>query len=192
MSDRRPTTPTRIIPAGEPLPAPGTPPPPPPPLPPLPPAPTGPGPEPDWWRDLPRPAVPPQRIPLDVHVTVTIDSGPPPPPPAPPWWRRIRWGYHAVMCAAALPLSGPWAWVLADVRADTSLAGAWVMAVIPLATVAWWDNAARIQARHADPDLWGPRVRATVARLSLYATAEATALTLPLYSLVIILTGVRP
>ncbi|WP_381562924.1 hypothetical protein [Streptomyces eurythermus] len=192
MSDRRPTTPTRVIPAGETLPAPGTPPPPPPPLPPLPPAPADPGPESYWWRDLPRPAVPAQPIPVDVHVTVTLDAGPPEPPPAPPWWRRVRWGYHAVMCAAAVPLSGPWAWVLAHVRTDTSLAGAWVMAAIPLATVAWWDNAARIQARHSDPDLWGPKVRARVARLALYATAEATALTLPLYSLVTILTGVRP
>ncbi|WP_225825621.1 hypothetical protein [Streptomyces naphthomycinicus] len=96
------------------------------------------------------------------------------------------------MCACAFPLSGPWAWILADVREDTSLAGAWVIAVIPLAIAAWWDNAARIQARHADPDLWGPRIRATAARLALYAMAEATALTMPVFSLVIILTGVRP
>ncbi len=96
------------------------------------------------------------------------------------------------MALTAFPLSGPWAWVLADVREQASLTGTWVIAVIPLAIVAWWDNAARIQARHSDPDLWGPRVRATVARLALYATAEATALALPLYSLVIILTGVRP
>lgn len=148
---------------------------------------------PDRWRTGSGPSGPPPPIPVDVHVTVTIGAGgPPDPPPDPPWWRRIRWGYHAAMAALAFPLSGPWAWVLAHVRDDTSLAGAWVMAVIPLATVAFWDNAARIQARHADPDLWGPRIRAAVARLALYATAEATALTLPLYSLVIVLTGVRP
>ncbi|MFI0233136.1 hypothetical protein [Streptomyces sp. NPDC017086] len=190
MSSRNPITPTRVIPAGEPLPAPAAPPLPPPP-PRVPPAPLAPGPGPDWWRHLPRPAVPPQPVPVDVHVTVTIDTGPADPPPE-PWWRRIRWGYHAVMALAAIPLSGPWAWVLADVREQASLTGTWVIAVIPLAIVAWWDNAARIQARHSDPDLWGPKVRATAARLALYAGAEATALTLPLYSLVIILTGVRP
>ncbi|MER7222610.1 hypothetical protein [Streptomyces rubradiris] len=95
------------------------------------------------------------------------------------------------MALAAFPLSGPWAWVLADVREQASLTGTWVIAVTPLAIVAWWDNAARIQARHADPDLWGPKVRATAARLVLYATAEATALTLPITTLVFWTTGVH-
>jgi hypothetical protein len=96
------------------------------------------------------------------------------------------------MLALALPLSGPWAWVLADVRDSEGLAGAWVMAIVPLALVAAWDNVARIQARHADPDAWLPKLRAGVARLALYAAATATVLTLPITTLVYALTGVKP
>jgi hypothetical protein len=96
------------------------------------------------------------------------------------------------MLVAAFPLSGPWAWVLADVRDTESLAGAWVMAVLPLALVAVWDNAARIRARHADPDEWLPKLRAAAARLALYAGATATVLTLPLTTIVYWITGVKP
>ncbi|MFJ6667438.1 hypothetical protein [Streptomyces sp. NPDC091383] len=189
---RDPITPTRIIPAGEPLPAPASPPPPPPrrPAPPAPPAgPPGPG---DWWRTGSGPPGPPPPVPVDVHVVVTVTPGGlPDPPPDPPWWRRIRWGYHLSLAALAFPCCGPWARVLTWVRADGSLTGAWVTAVIPLALVAVWDNAARIWARHSDPDLWMPRIRAAIARLTLYAAAEATALALPLTTIVYLMTGVN-
>ncbi|MYR45069.1 hypothetical protein [Streptomyces sp. SID5910] len=184
-----PIVPSRIIPAGQRLPAPAGPPPPPP-VPPDPPALPDSGP--DWWRNGSGPPGPPPPAPLDVHVHVTIDvGGPPDPPPAPPWWRRIRWGYHLGMLTLALPLSGPWAWILADVRDEESLAGAWVMAIVPLALVAVWDNVTRIRARQADPDEWLPRLRAGVARLALYAMATATVLTLPITTLVYALTGVH-
>ncbi|MEU8968133.1 hypothetical protein AB0D11_02460 [Streptomyces monashensis] len=95
------------------------------------------------------------------------------------------------MAALAFPCCGPWARVLTAAHHDMPLEGAWVVAVIPLALAAFWDNAARIQARHADPDLWMPRIRAFVARLALYATAEATALALPVTTLVYLMTGVN-
>jgi hypothetical protein len=191
VSSRHPIIPSRIIPAGQPLPAPVTPPEPPPPSGP-PAAPASP-PDPDWWRTGSGPSGPPPPVPPDIHVHVTITpDGPPDPPPDPPWWRRIRWGYHTVLAAAAFPVSGPWAAVLVDARDEMPLSGAWVVAVIPLALVAFWDNAARIQARHSDPDLWAPRIRAFIARLLLYAGTEATALTMPIFSLVYAFTGVRP
>ncbi|MGW0566098.1 hypothetical protein [Streptomyces tauricus] len=132
-------------------------------------------------------------MPVDVHVHVTIDvGGPPDPPEDPPWWKRVRWGHHAAMLFLALPVSGPWAWVLADVRDTEGLAGAWVMAIIPLALVAVWDNVTRIRAQQAHPDEWLPKARAALARLLLYAMATATVLTLPLTTLVYWITGVKP
>lgn len=116
MTSRHPISPSRIIPAGQPLPALVSPPPPPPvrPVPPAPPADPGP---PDWWRTGSGPSGPAPPAPVDIHVHVSITpGGPPDPPPDPPWWRRIRWGYHTCMAAAAFPLSGPWAWILAYVR----------------------------------------------------------------------------
>lgn len=95
------------------------------------------------------------------------------------------------MAALAFPCCGPWARVLDTARHDMPLTGTWVVAIIPLALAAVWDNAARIQARHADPDLWMPRIRAFVARLALYAGAEATALALPITTTVYLITGVQ-
>lgn len=186
-SNGKPIQPTQIIPAGQPLPVPA-PAPPQPPVPPVPPAP----PPPPWW-SAPGPSGPPPPGPIDVHVHVTVDQGGHPDPlPDPSWWRRIRWGYHAAMLFLAFPLSGPWAWVLADVRDEKGLAGAWVMAIIPLACAAVWDNVCRIRAAQAHPEAWLPKGRATLARLLLYAMATATVLTLPLTTLVYALTGVKP
>ncbi|MFC8945927.1 hypothetical protein [Streptomyces rochei] len=111
MHEPRPVTPTRIIPAGAPLPArppePGeappwrTPPPPPPPvvLPAAPPS--------DPW-----PATPP---PGPVHVHVTVDLAPAEPEPEPSRWERLTtWlgrhirPWHAVLglSAAVIPIPG--------------------------------------------------------------------------------------
>lgn len=181
-SQRKPITPTRIIPAGAPLPAPVSPPPPPP-APPAPPPPPS-----DWWRS--RLPDPPPPAPVDVHVTVTVDlQGPPDPPPI-PWWRRIRWGYHALMVLLAFPVSGPWAKVLDSIRHDAGLPAAWVMAATVWALAAVWDNVSRIRARHADPDAWLPKCRAAIARLLLYAVITATVLALPITTLVYWITGV--
>jgi hypothetical protein len=182
-----PITPTAIIPAGQPLPAPAGQPPPPPirPAPPAPPA----SPDPPPWWTRPRPA-PPPPVPVDVHVTVTVDLQGPPDPPPDPWWRRIRWGYHALMVLLAFPVSGPWAKVLDSVRDEEGLPAAWVMAAIVWALAAVWDNVSRIRALHAHPDAWLPKCRAGIARLLLYAAITATVLTLPITTLVYWITGV--
>lgn len=186
MNDRKPITPTRIIPAGETLPAPASPPPPPP-IPPAPPAATGR--DPDWWRNGPGRSGPPAPVPVDVHVTVTVDVGGDP-DPDPPWWQRIRWGYHLLMICLAFPASGPWAWVLNDVRNEQSLAAAWVMAAVVWALIAVWDNTCRIRALQAHPEAWLPKIRAVIARLLLYAVITATCLTLPLATATFWITGV--
>ncbi|MGW4300407.1 hypothetical protein ACWEHT_11580 [Streptomyces sp. NPDC004646] len=194
---RRPITPTRVIPTGQPLPAPApaAPPPPPPPRPPAPPSVRSPDRDPDWWRPPSGPSGPPPPVPVDVHVTVTIDQGGlsvlPGPEPGPRWWQRIRIGYNAALLALSTPLSGPWSWVLAHVRDEESLAGAWVMALIPLAVLTVLDNARRVEAVGAHPDLWGPKWRAALVRLLLWAAITATALTLPITTLAYLMTGVR-
>ncbi|MFC8515501.1 hypothetical protein [Streptomyces sp. NPDC057257] len=193
MTDGKPIVPTRVIPAGTPLPqtlpAPASPPPPPPAPPPAPPVPAQP---PDWWRT--GPPAPPPPVDVYVHVDVQLPDGhlpaPIEPEPGPRWWGRIRLGYNAACAAAGFAICGPWAWVLAHVRSEESLAGAWVMAVIPLVIAGFIDNARRVEARHADPELWAPRVKAALARVLLWAAAEATALTLPLASIVYAITGV--
>ncbi|MFD9569973.1 hypothetical protein ACFWBI_09025 [Streptomyces sp. NPDC059982] len=178
---------TRIIPPGAPLPA----------RPPGPPPPTLPG---DWWRPppappasrppVPPPYVPPPPAPIDVHVTVTVGPSEEEKPPA--WWRRIRWGYNAGCLLCAGPLAAPWASVLASVRDSQGLAGAWTLAVIPLAVLALLDNGRRIEAAAAHPDLWAPKLRAARARILLDATLIATATALPVTTAVYLTTGVRP
>lgn len=193
MSERRPITPTRVIPAGETLPAPAVPPPPPPP-PPAPPAVPDPGP--DWWRPGPGPSGPPPPVPVDVHVTVTVDQGGwlsvPDPEPSPRWWQKIRIGYNLALAFLSLTLAGPWAALLAQVRDEESLAGAWVMALIPLVVLGFLDNARRAEAAGANPDLWAPKWRAAIIRLLLWAAVIGTCLALPITTLVYALTGVKP
>lgn len=193
MTDRTPITPTRVIPAGETLPAPASPPPPPP----VPPAPlTAPDPGPDWWRNGSGPSGPPPPVPVDVHVTVTVDRGGwlsvPDPEPGPRWWQKIRWGYNAALAFLSLTLAGPWGALLGSVRDEESLAGAWVIALIPLAVLGFLDNARRVEALHADPDLWLPKWRAAGVRFLLWAAVLGTVLTLPITTLVYALTGVKP
>ncbi|MEU9921888.1 hypothetical protein AB0H51_11425 [Streptomyces griseoluteus] len=191
---RRPITPSRVIPAGQPLPSPASPPPPP--LPPGPPAVRPPDPGPDWWRTPSGPSGPPPAIPVDVHLVVTIDQGgpliPADPEPGPRWWQRIRIAYNIALAVLSLPLAGPWSWVLTSVRDEESLAGAWVMALIPLTVLAVLDNARRAEEAGSHPDLWGPKIRAALTRLLLWAAVIATVLTLPITTLVYALTGVKP
>ncbi|MFF9285417.1 hypothetical protein [Streptomyces griseosporeus] len=154
------------------------------------------GPPPEWWRTGSGPGGPPPPIPVDIRVSVTVDQGGwpsgPDPEPGPRWWQRIRWGYNLALAALSFPLAGPWASLLASVRDEASLAGAWVMAVIPLIVLAVLDNARRVEARNADPDLWAPKWRAALARLLLWAAVIGPALTLPITTLVYALTGVKP
>jgi FtsH-binding integral membrane protein len=135
-------------------------------------------------------------VPVDVHVTVTVDQGGwlavPDPDPVPRWWQRIRWGYNAALAVLSLSLAGPWGALLANVRDDESLAGAWVMALIPLVILGFLDNARRAEAAGAHPDLWAPKWRAALVRFLLWAAVLGTVLTLPLTTLVYALTGVKP
>jgi hypothetical protein len=192
--NRAPITPTKVIPAAKTLPAPVPPPPPPPPPPPAPPA--VPDREPEWWRGGHiRTEPPPLPVPVDVHVAVTIDTAGPlaplEPEPGPRWWQRIRIAYNLGCAFAGFVVCGPWAWLLTALREGQGLAAAWVAALIPLVVIAFIDNARRVEALHADPDLWWPRLKAVIARVLLWAALEATALALPLTSLVYWITGVQ-
>jgi hypothetical protein len=126
---------------------------------------------------------------------VSVDRGGPPavpdPEPGPRWWRRIRIAYNIGCAFVGFIFCGPWAWVLASVRDEQGLAGAWVMALIPLVVLGFIDNARRIEAAGAHPDLWAPKLRATAARCALWAAAIATALALPVTTLIYLVTGVR-
>lgn len=189
----KPIIPTKVIPAAELLPAPASPPPPPP-RPPAPPAVRAPGPDPEWFRIGPVPSGPPPPVPVDVHVTVTIDPGgslvPADPEPGPRWWGRIRIGYNAGCAFAGFVCCSPWAWVLASIRHDEGLGAAWVAALIPLAVLYLLDNGRQVEADNADPRLIMPRIRAAIARILLWSAVEATALTLPVASIIYALTGV--
>ncbi|MFE3578732.1 hypothetical protein [Streptomyces vinaceus] len=126
---------------------------------------------------------------VDVHVSLTWDV---PEPARPAWWRRIRWGYNAGCLLCGSMLAAPWAYVLAAVRDSQGLAGAWTIAIVPLAILTLLDNARRVEAAAAHPDLWAPKLRAARARILLDAALIATATTLPVSTIVYLITGVRP
>ena len=187
-----PITPSRIIPAGESLPAPAAPPPPPPPL--LPPV--------GWWdrpADPPPPPPPAPIVPVVpvvpdvvVHATIYLPV-PDEPEPAPGirWWQTFRFGYNALCAAVGSPVAVQWAGVLADVRDEAGLAGAWVIALVPLGVVALVDNVWSVVAANSAPRLWLPRIRAAAARAALWALLIGTAVALPVMTLVYVVTGVR-
>lgn len=183
-----PITPSRIIPAGEPLPAPAAPPPPPPP--PLPPV--------GWWaRPAEPPPPPPPIVPVvpDVIVHATIYFPvPDEPEPAPGirWWQTFRFGYNALCIAVGSPLAAQWALVLGDARTEAGLAGAWVIALVPLGIVALVDNVWSVAAANSAPRLWLPRIKAAAARAALWALLIGTAVALPVMTLVYAVTGVQP
>lgn len=176
--------PSRIIPPGAPLPV-------------RPPDPPRTAPSTDWWNrppapPAPRPPVPPPyHLPptgqVDVHVTLSWATEPEPAA----WWQRIRWGYNAACFLCSAPLAAPWAYALASIRDTEGLAGAWTLAAVPLTVLAVLDNARRVEAEHALPGLWAPRIRAAGTRTLLWAGITATAMTLPAATLVYAITGVR-
>ncbi|MEU0675457.1 hypothetical protein ABZ330_21700 [Streptomyces sp. NPDC006172] len=185
-----PITPTRIIPAGESLPAPAAPPAPPP-IPPAPPA--------SWWDRPAAPPPPPQppAVPVTpeivVHTTVYLPvPDEPAPEPGVRWWHTFRPVYNLVCAAAGSPLAAQWADVLADARTEASLAGAWVIALVPLGVVALVDNVLAVTAANAAPRLWLPRLKAAASRAALWALLAGTAVALPVVTLVYVITGVHP
>ncbi|MFF9088627.1 hypothetical protein ACF1BE_19785 [Streptomyces sp. NPDC014991] len=189
-----PITPTRIIPAGGPLPAPAAPPPPTPPRPPAPPAPPD-----DWWDRPARPVPPPPPAPvvpsapdIIVHASIrlpTVDE--PEPARGVRWWETFRIGYNLACAAASWPLAHLWAGVLADARTEAGIAGAWVIALVPLGVVALVDNVHAVTAANAAPRLWLPRIRAAASRVALWALLIGTAVALPVMTVVHIVTGVH-
>ncbi|WP_327725744.1 hypothetical protein [Streptomyces europaeiscabiei] len=184
----KPITPSRIIPAGEPLlPAPAAPPPPPPP--PMPPV--------GWWdrpADPPPPPAPIVPVVPDVIVHATIYlpvPDEPEPEPGIRWWQTFRFGYNALCAAVGSPIAMQWADVLADARTGAGLAGAWVIALVPLGVVALVDNVWSVTAANCAPRLWLPRIKAAAARAALWALLIGTAVALPVMTLVYVVTGVR-
>ncbi|MEU3289920.1 hypothetical protein [Streptomyces longwoodensis] len=182
-----PITPTRIIPAGETLPAPAGPPPPPAP-------PTRPG---DWWGrgapppppPAPRPApVPPEIV---VHTTVYLSVPEPEPEPGVRWWQTFRPGYNLICAAIGSPLAAEWSHVLSDARTTAGLPGAWVIALVPLGFVALVDNVYAVTAANAAPKLWLPRIRAAASRAALWSLIIGTAVALPVLTIVYVITGVH-
>ncbi|MFI1889838.1 hypothetical protein [Streptomyces jumonjinensis] len=193
---RKAIEPTAVIPAGEPLPprssTPGDtlpkpaprPPAAPPPayIPPAPPPPPSPPARP--WTPAPDPG-PSQGY---LLIPIPLEA----PAPEPRWWQRVRWVYNGACILAAMPVTGPVAWVLADIRDSQGLAGAWLLAAVPLVVVATLDNARRVEAEAAHPHLWAPKIRAAAMRTLLWAVVIATVTTLPVETVVLVLTGVRP
>ncbi|MFD6531565.1 hypothetical protein [Streptomyces sp. NPDC060184] len=188
-----PITPSRIIPAGAPLPGGSIPPPPLPPAPPLfPPIPTPGG---EWWRRPPPPA--PVAVPPPIDITIHIDPAAwlpaePEPGVGPGWWIRFRPGYNLACIICSLPAVGVWSDILRLVRDSESLAGSWTIAAVPFGVAAFADNIYRIAAAGADPDLWHPKIRAFLARTALWTTILGPAIALPVTTITYLITGVRP
>ncbi|MFJ9758306.1 hypothetical protein [Streptomyces sp. NPDC101149] len=90
-----------------------------------------------------------------------------------------------------MPLTGWWATVLAACRDEAGLAAAWALAAVPGAVVAFADNVHRIAAAGAADGLWLPKVRATISRVLLWTAVLGPALSLPVSTIVYVLTGVR-
>lgn len=137
---RRPVTPTRIIPAGAPLPARAPAPdelppwrtPPPPPPPPVTPAPVPRPPDPDPGPMVVRP----------VHEIV-LTSPDPDPVPGPRWWHQVwdrlfTWRMLAAILAALTPWAGGrspvgiWAHTLHQARTEAGIGAAYVIAAVAL------------------------------------------------------------
>lgn len=121
----RPIQPSRIIPAGQPLPAPATPPPPP--APPAPPAP---------------PTAPPPA-PLEVRVIVDLAEPQQAEPEPEPWWSRlwdriVTWRMVCAILAALLPWLngrspvGAWSHTVHQARTEAGVGAAYLIAGIAL------------------------------------------------------------
>jgi hypothetical protein len=170
----KPIHPTRIIPG------PGSPPPPA-------------GPPAPWWHGAPPP---PPVVHVDVHLPAPLPPVQPAvvapdPQPGIRWWQTFRPLYNLACAACAWPLAARWADVLTDARISASMAGAWVIALVPLGVVALVDNVWAVAAANAAPRLWLPRIKAAASRVALWALLTGTAVALPVMTVVYIVTGVR-
>jgi len=85
-----------------------------------------------------------------------------------------------------------WADVLGDARAEAGLAGAWVIALVPLGVVALADNVWSVGVANSAAGLWLPRIRAAASRVALWALLIGIAAALPVMTVVYVITGVQP
>jgi hypothetical protein len=187
----RPITPTRIIPAGAPLPerppGPGdlppwrTPPAPPPPPPPPPPAPA-----------------PPQPIEVrHVHEVVLVAPEPAPEERAPLWsrlWERlVTWRMVAAVIAALTPWAqgdspvGLWSGLLHDARTEASIGAAYVIAAVAIGAAWGLDHSACRPHRTT-----GTLVPRLVPRFFLVTALIGSVGALGWYDPITLLTGVIP
>ncbi|MCM1972304.1 hypothetical protein [Streptomyces sp. G1] len=142
MTQPRPVTPTRIVPAGAPLP----------------PRPPDPGETPPWWQKPPTPPPPappapsdPDPGPVEVrhvhHIQLTWQDPDPDPDPDPPVWARAwdlisAWRNLLAVLAALVPWIdghspvGLWSHTLHEARTEAGIAAAYILAAVALAA-AW-------------------------------------------------------
>ncbi|AMM12347.1 hypothetical protein Salbus254_5919 [Streptomyces albidoflavus] len=177
----RPITPTRVIPAGAPLP----------------PRPPDPDEEPPWWHQRKAPAPPSPRAPasaapsdppppIQVHVTVDLTPVEEPPPPTRTqrvvdwlWDRCTDWRLLSAVLAALAPWlngtspAGAWAATLHDARTEAGLPAAYLLAAAALG-ITWAINR---RGR------WAGRFSFTVAFVGALGVLDP-------YDLVFLLTGV--
>ncbi|MEU8886718.1 hypothetical protein [Streptomyces sp. NPDC048442] len=136
---------------------------------------------------------PPGDVHFHTHYVFTnLPAIPDEPEPGPSWWVRCRPFYNAACIVAGSPATTWWADVLSLARDEAGLAGAWVIALIPLATLVFADQVYRVAAAGAAKELWIPKARAAGARTLLWSALIATCIALPFLTVVYVLTGVRP
>jgi hypothetical protein len=127
-----------------------------------------------------------------VHAAIYLPAPDvPEPEPGVRWWQTFRPGYNAACALAGSPAAMEWADVLGDARTEAGLAGAWVIALVPLGVVALVDNVWGVTAANSAAGLWLPRIKAAASRAALWALLIGTAVALPVLTLVYVVTGVR-
>lgn len=106
----------------------------------------------------------------------------------PTWFERLRPGYNGAAIGIGLPLTAAWSHAVHQCAAETSLAGGWVLAVVPFGIVAFANNiyGAATHARR-----WAPKIRAFAARILLWAAGLGAVTALPVLTVVFLVTGVR-
>jgi hypothetical protein len=135
---------------------------------------------------------PPGDIHFHTHYVFTNLPAIPEPEPGPAWWVRCRPFYNLACILAGYPVTTWWADVLGSAREEAGLAGAWVIALIPLAILVFADQIHRVAAAGAAEDLWIPKAKSAVTRTLLWSALIATCIALPFLTVAYVLTGVRP
>jgi hypothetical protein len=114
-------------------------------------------------------------------IYATNDAGP-------SWFERLRPGYNGAAIVLGLPLTAAWSHAVHQCAAETSLAGGWVLALVPLGIVAFADN---VYGAAAHAKRWAPKIRAFGARVLLWVAVLGAVTALPILTIVYLVTGVR-